>query len=502
MRTAALRLTRPHPRTSRPYALQSSRLVLLTPSTRSFSHSLLNSPTAKSPKTDADQKTLEVKPEQQSEPARFSEKTPLLGELQERIRLRGAITVHDYMTSCLTHPVHGYYSTQEALGKIGDFTTAPEISQTFGEMIAVWCVASWQKMGEPQRIHLVEIGGGKGTLMKDVLRACSNFAKFSRALSRITMVDASARMRKLQREALGCTPVSGKVEENESGDGEYLLRYPFNRTSRGGSVRMRWVNTLSEVESQGEPVLVIAQELFDALPVHQFQYSDGRWCERLVDVADDPKESGPPDLQNLQHHLRFVLSRGPTPAAKILLGGAILRPAAEGAQIEIGTSAAALAQDLAIMIKNSTRGSALIIDYGENHPIADSLRGIKNHEFVHPLREPGLVDLSVDVDFNSLRKAVRDGLKALKITPPSVIGPITQAEFLKNMGIEYRVAALLKLKETEEEQLEIFMGYQRLVEDMGTAYKVMVITSEMETPGFTKLPDIASTNANGGTGGP
>jgi NADH dehydrogenase [ubiquinone] 1 alpha subcomplex assembly factor 7 len=322
------------------------------------------------------------------EPAQFSPMTPLLKELIERIKLRGAIPVHEYMASCLTHPTHGYYSTQEALGKLGDFVTAPEISQTFGEMIGVWCVAMWQQMGEPEKIKLVEIGGGKGTLMKDILRTCSNFSKFTQSLSGITMVDASSRMRGLQYEALtGAKPSGGGGSTCEVG-------LPFGRATRPREfprkIKVDWADKVSEIKTE-EPVLIIAQELFDALPVHQFQYRDGRWCERLVDVVEEG-DGTPPDLHNLSHHLRFVLSRGPTPAAKILLKGMLLQKFDEGIQVEIGSSAAATAQDLALIISRA-KGAALIVDYGENHPITDSLRGIKDHQFVHPLREPGLVGL-------------------------------------------------------------------------------------------------------------
>jgi len=363
---------------------------------------------------------------------------------------RGPMSVADFMSQALQHPKHGYYTAKKhVIGKKGDFTTSPEISQLFGELVGVWCVTIWEQLGKPPRIGVIEMGGGRGALIKDVVRTFASFPAFAASLSGIALVETSDAMRGLQAEAL------------RAHDG-------FTRVG-GARVGVRWSPALSEAWSASslrEPVVVIAQELFDALPVHQFERTERGWCERLVTVG----AAAEPDLDGLHHHLHFALSPGPTPAARLLLGDA---PAEIGARVEVGAVAAALSQELSAGIAQRG-GAALIVDYGSDGDVADSLRGIREHRFVHPLREPGFVDLSVDVNFADVRAAAQSA------GPPfaRAVGPVPQASFLRAMGIEHRVAALLRQPHASEAQkLAVFRGYKRLVEDMGASYHVMALAS-------------------------
>ncbi|KAF1790528.1 S-adenosyl-L-methionine-dependent methyltransferase [Phytophthora cactorum] len=392
-----------------------------------------------------------------------SKENSLVHVLRSMIEVKGPLTVSEFMSRALSHPDHGYYMKKDVFGSQGDFTTAPEISQMFGELIAVWCVATWQQMGMPSHIKIVEIGPGRGSLMSDFLRAAKSFPPFYNAIE-IHMVDISPAMQKIQQDTLKCEPIEDKTAPE---------------------------NTMRLCQRAAWPSLMIAQELFDALPVHQFEYTDRGWRERLVDI----------DFEDGGDHFRFVLSPGPTPATRVYIGreklfdpSTALSHVAEthisgvedlkkmqdtvvqrldvadvtgtpvhtaqaqvGDKIEISPVSIALVQDMAKRISQSG-GGALVVDYGYDHPSELSLRGIKNHEFVSVLREPGDVDLSIDVDFATLRRFATAESKVKSS------GPVGQGTFLKNMGIEHRLAMLLQNTKSEQIQQDLFSSYERLVE--------------------------------------
>lgn len=459
--------------------------------------------------------------------------TPLVNELTMRIASRGPISVSEFMNLALGHPLYGYYITRDAFGVGGDFTTSPEISQVFGELMGVWCVSNWMAMGSPSKVRLVEIGPGRGTLMMDLLRAASAFPDFCRALQNgdgVRMVETSPVLRRLQQKTLKCTFMSGSsvasyetdepsgqvkdqdgqskhvedVWENAKTHGRLAMRAPLSGISaRAGrmedrSIKVEWMREFSDVMRQDDktPLLIVAQELFDALPIHQFEYnSRGSWVERLIDLEhrdanSTEEELKPEDTVRKLHHLRFVLSKSTTPAARMLLGLHQQTAEAEGKEFKEGDSievcavGAALVQDITEWLSRCG-GAAVFVDYGDNGPARSSLRGIKDHKFVHPLAEPGEVDLSADVDFHFLRFASEQVSKKLK-NPVTVSETVTQGEFLRNMGIEARIGALLQATPDEEKQMEIFMAFNRLVEGdfidedtdevvhgMGQAYKAM-----------------------------
>lgn len=300
-------------------------------------------------------------------------------------------------------------------------------------------------------------------------------------------------MQRIQQETLKCEPILDKKAP------EHTMQLPDNGPTA------RWHTDFANVPHG--PSLIIAQELFDALPVHQFEYTKRGWCERLVDI----------DFEDGGDHFRFVLSPGPTPATRVFIGREkLFDPSAAslhvaetqisgiddlkqiskmamhetgrldvadvtstpvrsalaqiGDNIEISPGSIALVQDMAKRISYSG-GAALIVDYGNDHPSELSLRGIKKHEFVSVLREPGDVDLSADVDFATLKRFSTTDSKVKSV------GPVGQGTFLKNMGIEHRLAMLLQNTESEKTQQELFSSYERLVnaEQMGTIFKAMAL---------------------------
>jgi NADH dehydrogenase [ubiquinone] 1 alpha subcomplex assembly factor 7 len=436
------------------------------------------------------------------------------------------------MDVCLSHPEHGYYMNKETakIGKAGDFVTAPEISQMFGELLGVWGVATWEKLGTPRAFRLAEIGPGKGTLMQDVLRVARTFAPFHKGLAGVHMVETSKALRKVQAEALGAIQAGEKKEEGKKADsdkatlkgdvgekvewergGRQLTRKPSWRLpcERG----IDWHEDIRQVPV-GSPLIIFAQELLDALPVHQFEYTAEGWRERLVDVEEDPLAP---------HHFKFTLAKGPTPPVvhleslmpeklQALLDGAAAAPPARaqggagedkddknegekkkeeeekeaidddpekrklGTSLEVCPLALQIVQQVAERVAR-TGGAALFVDYGEDHAQGDSLRGLKRHALVHALSEPGEVDLSTDVDFAAIKEAVAgvEGVRAF--------GPMPQGEFLSAMGIETRLQALLDGKEggglTDKQALLLYDSYRRLVdpEQMGRKYKVLALVS-------------------------
>lgn len=423
-----------------------------------------------------------------SSPLDMKNKEPaseLAKDLLSIIGVKGPISLHEYLGQCSNHILYGYYqSEKEKIGRGGDFTTAPEVSQLFGESLGTWCVSHWMALGEPERINIVELGPGKGTLMKDILAVASKFPKFEKAIN-VSLVELSETMRDTQRKTLDCpeaaipppavdadaaasqSPKKFDAQEVIARDKEAMDATMKERrtavTSRG--VPISWYYTLNQVSDQANdtnqaPCLVVAQEFLDVFPVHQFVYSTGSWLEKLVDV--DNSEESP-------YLFRIVLSQSPTPASMSLLGrtaGAFK----DGDGLEVSPVALATCEEISAMVCRSG-GAAIIIDYGANSTSSDSLRGFQDHQTTSVLSMPGLVDTTADVDFDACgRVAARRGAK--------VIGAITQAEFLIKMGVVERAEQLISLDSTtEEEQFTLLSSLKFLVDEheMGERFKVMTI---------------------------
>ena len=420
----------------------------------------------------------------------------LMRELTAHIRFHGPLSVKDFMAAALTHPKFGYYVREEVFGRAGDFTTSPEVSQTFGELLGVWCVATWQALGSPAAVRLTELGPGRGTLMADVLRSSAAFPSFHGALS-VHLVEVSPRLREAQARSLGCDGV---------GDGH-------GRTGCG--VGVSWHGGLEEVPADA-PLLLLGHEFLDALPTHQFVRTAKGWRERMVDLREQAgsrsspveeipmpsgegagegggEEDAPRDLDGDERHLEFVLAPSPTPASAVLTGklfsggggGVEGSGGAQGGgphQVEVCPAAQSVVQQVAQRL-TECRGAALFIDYGADETPADTLRGISRHQYVHPLHRPGEVDLSVDVDFGALRRAALEAAPELRIPPL-----VEQRHFLGAMGIETRVNALLRRASSVDQQREILASAQRLIDSpgMGSAYKALAMLHAdiADAPGF------------------
>ena len=357
--------------------------------------------------------------------------TPLETELRRLIAIDGPLDVARYVALCLGHPLHGYYMARDPLGRAGDFVTAPEVSQMFGELIGLWAAATWQAMGAPAPVRLIELGPGRGTLMADALRAANIMPEFRAALT-VHLVETSPRLIARQRETLP-----------------------------GLDIPLAWHRDLGEVPEG--PAIIIANEFFDALPVHQAVKAPDGWHVRMVGLTGD--------------RLAFAASPDPMPGFERVLPEA-LRAAPDGAIYEWRDDhvAAGLAERLV-----REGGAALIIDYGHTMSAAgDTLQAVRGHRFADPLADPGLADLTAHVDFAALaRAAERAGARTH--------GPVTQSAFLHRLGIVER-AERLKAGATTLQVVGIEAALDRLVgrEAMGDLFKVLAIAD----PKLETLPGI------------
>jgi SAM-dependent MidA family methyltransferase len=311
---------------------------------------------------------------------------PLETEIRRRIAIAGPMPVMHYMTLCLTHPSLGYYVTSDPFGARGDFTTAPEISQMFGELIGLWSGSVWRQMGSPQQVRLVELGPGRGSMMQDALRAAHVMPEFRAAVS-VHFIEVSPLLEQRQREFLG-----------------------------GLGIPFAWHQSLDEVPDG--PMIILANEFFDSLPVHQAVMCADGWHERVIKIDENEK-------------LRFSIARDPIPLFEQLLPRG-MRPQI-GEVFEWRADQTAL--ELGRRVKHS-EGAALVIDFGHAKSASgETLQAVGKHQYADPLLTPGLVDLTAHVDFQALAEAAESmGARAY--------GPIDQGEFLRRLGIESRAIAL------------------------------------------------------------
>ena len=341
--------------------------------------------------------------------------TALAAEIRERIRRDGPLSVAAYMELCLNHPSHGYYRRGRPIGAAGDFITAPEVSQMFGELIGLWCAAVWQSMGRPRPVRLVELGPGRGTLLADALRAAETVPAFRTAID-LHLVETSETLRAAQAASLG-------------------------------DARPAWHERFETVPPG--PVLVVANEFFDALPIRQFERVGDTWRERMVTVAPDAEA------------LSFAVNGTACPEA------AGLSAAPAGAIVERAPAREALAAALAARVATDG-GAALIIDYGHARPgIGDTLQAVKRHRRHGVLDDPGSADLTAHVDFAALAAAARGaGAEAF--------GPVPQGAFLRALGIDAR-AARLRQSARAEQAAAIDAALRRLTsaDEMGTLFKAL-----------------------------
>jgi SAM-dependent MidA family methyltransferase len=361
--------------------------------------------------------------------------TPLEARIVDQIRVGGPISVSDFMALCLFDPIGGYYTTREPFGREGDFVTAPEISQIFGELVAIWLYQCWNQLGRPIPVTVAEIGPGRGTLMKDMLRTFGGIDPSFAGAATFAMIETSPRLAGVQRKTLS-----------------------------GAKVSINWhasVETLPDT-----PLLVVGNELFDAIPIRQFVRDDTGWRERMVGLDDQGK-------------LAFF-------AGAATLDTSLLPPeaahAAPGAIVEQAPARTAMAT--AIGMRLAGRGGAgLFLDYGYLAPgIGDTLQAVRRHKYEDVLANPGEADLTAHVDFAALATALRrQGLD---------VDLATQGEFLLAMGLLER-AGRLGADANEASREAIREAVERLAgpQGMGELFKVLAVLP----PGITS-PHVASVN--------
>ncbi|XP_065354800.1 protein arginine methyltransferase NDUFAF7 homolog, mitochondrial [Calliphora vicina] len=368
---------------------------------------------------------------------RPKENVDLTKQLQAKILATGPITIAEYMQEVLINPQSGYYMNRDVFGREGDFITSPEISQIFGELVAIWVLSEWQKIGGPP-FQLVELGPGRGTLARDVLKVLSQF-KLGSNFS-MHLVEISPHLSTLQAQLL--------CYKHEAADSNTEGYYQKGVTASG--IQVYWYSRLEDVPAGFS--IVLAHEFFDALPVHKLQMEDGLWKEVLVDIAD--KQTDETDF-------RFVLSKNQTPISKIF------EPiAGETRQcLEYSIESDRLISLLAGRFE-ANGGIGLIIDYGHFGEKSDTLRAFKRHELFNPLKSPGTADITVDVDFRQMKRVAERDNKVL------CLGPVEQGLFLQRMEGEVRLERLLK-NALPENQTTIKSAYEMLTqpEKMGSRFK-------------------------------
>ncbi|KAJ1976329.1 hypothetical protein H4R35_002752 [Dimargaris xerosporica] len=399
--------------------------------------------------------------------------TPVGKAIAAAIKATGPMSVAQYMRQALQSPLGGYYHEHsgDLLGAKGDFTTSPEISQMFGELIGVWYVATWRQQranvqpalasefkGTDQPIRIIELGPGRGTLMADMLRAMKRFPDFYQYVREVRFVESSTALRQAQRAAVRIPDMPDAPRLDQPYRSEHGLTVQWHA---------RWNDsTLAGLAPCYN--IVMAHEFFDALPVYKLQFTDKGWREIMVDVDE---------TQASDRRFRFILSPHATHVTKSLTIAPHFpkTPFKPGDTLEISPDSWGVANAIAKLIQ-AQGGSGLIVDYGDNHPFAESLRGVSKHKFTHPLTHPGTVDLTADVDFSLLRNAMAGRV--------SCYGPIQQNMFLGQMGIETRLSMLLKNTPTLAERNDLVTGFNRLVDPlhMGKVYKFMSITDSPTPP--------------------
>lgn len=350
--------------------------------------------------------------------------TPLAAHLARRIAATGPITLAEFMAEALLHPEHGYYTSREPFGASGDFITAPDISQMFGELVGLCLAQAWLDRGQPAPFTLAELGPGRGTLMADLLRATRGVPGFH-AAAQVVLVEASPRLRVAQRAALAPHAAS-------------------------------WVDRVEDMPDG--PLFLVANEFFDALPIRQFQRDGAGWRERMVGLQGE------------------TLAFGWGPALPLPPLAHRLADTAPGGIVETCAPAAAIAATLGARIARHG-GVALLIDYGGWRSRGDTFQAMRAHGFTDPLAAPGQADLTAHVDFEALAQAAA----------PAAYRTAAQGEFLSRLGLAARSERLARGL-SGPALTNHLAATRRLTDpaEMGSLFQVLGLyrTGDPEPPGF------------------
>ncbi len=358
--------------------------------------------------------------------------------LQNLIKINGAISIGQFMNEALFHPKLGYYKAQNPFGRDGDFITAPEISQVFGELIGAYFIQLWQNNYAGKKINLVEMGAGKGTLMKDLLTVAQKIPDFLNTIN-ISIIEISPRLQEVQKQNLQ-------------------------------GFKINWYENFSEFYAQNNdaPICFIANELFDCFAIDQFVKTQNGWAQKMVGVDKNGElEFVFSDYTSIRH----LLSRHPD-ASRDPFSNTELIPTCVGMTIgevlEYSPQALSFMNELSQAIKK-TNGIGLIIDYGYiKNEFKNTLQAVKKHQFCDVLKEAGNSDITALVDFLALQKIADKNHLQTSL--------ITQKEFLQTLGIEARREKLLAGKNSEQ-QNQINSAINRLIDEkqMGELFKVLIV---------------------------
>jgi SAM-dependent MidA family methyltransferase len=348
----------------------------------------------------------------------MSDISPLEAEIRRLIAAAGPMPVAEYMALCLSDSEHGYYMTRDPFGARGDFITAPEVSQMFGEMIGLWMAAVWKQMGSPENLRVIELGPGRGTMMKDALRAAKVMPNFREAVV-LHLVEISPALQAQQQ-----------------------------RTLEPLATPMLWHPSLSDVPPGS--AIILANEFFDALPIHQAVKTEHGWHERRIEIDSTGSLAFTAASEQISHFDNLL-----PPPLRSAPDGSIFEWRADNVALELGKR---LMRD---------GGAALVIDYGHTQSaVGDTLQAIGRHAYAEALSAPGSVDLTAHVDFQALASAV-------EAMGANGYGPITQSQFLRRLGIVTR-AASIKTK-VPEAAADIDAALKRLISEgepgMGVLFK-------------------------------
>ena len=351
----------------------------------------------------------------------------LADRLRHRIAAEGPIRVSEYMDACNADARDGYYMSRQPIGAEGDFITAPEVSQIFGELLGLWCVAVWQSMEAPSSVTVAEFGPGRGTLLTDAIRAWGASADFLRSVS-TALVETSPTLRQRQAAALANVPMP-----------------------------LQWHASVAKIPDA--PLIVLANEFIDALPVRQLVRRGENWHERRI---------------ALDGYGDFIFVEGEEVAAGHL--PPLPAPAADGEILETRPAVATLLAELSARAARAPL-AALFVDYGHaESACGETLQAVQRHRYADPLASPGEADLSAHVDFAALkREAQAHGLIAY--------GPLPQGEFLLKLGLGAR-RDRLRQGATADQMVAVSSGAARLVDprQMGIVFKVLALTSSALPP--------------------
>lgn len=353
--------------------------------------------------------------------------------LRRRILAEGPITVADFMAEALLHPRHGYYSRGTGIGAEGDFVTAPEISQMFGELLGLWCIDTWRRLGAPSPFALVELGPGRGTLMADMLRISGLDPAFAAAL-RPVLVEASPALRRVQAERI-VHPAA------------------------------QWAADLAAMPDL--PLLIVANEFFDALPIRQFFRLEDGWHERLV---------------GLDRTGAFRFQTAATIVALPACWQERTQAAPIGAVLELRPAADALVAEMAGRIAGRG-GAALVIDYGSAEtPLHDSLQAVRGHARHPVLLAPGSADITAHVDFTALARAAR-------LAGCATAGPVSQGVLLERLGLGLRTERLAAAAPAQGGAIRAAARRLSDTAEMGSLFRALAILprAASECAGFDRV---------------